>query len=79
MATFVDNARLDDGIGRSPTVVASWNGDRRPPLFWEAIASIKGTRGFLIYDCTDLYENECENLSGYITTYDDILMNAEEY
>ena len=34
LALIVDEDCADLGIERSPTGVASWNGDRRPPLFW---------------------------------------------
>ena len=34
LATVVDEDCYDLGIDRSPTGVASWDDDRRPPLFW---------------------------------------------
>ncbi len=34
LAMMVDEDCFELGIERSPTGVASWNDDRRPPLYW---------------------------------------------
>ena len=34
LAMVIDEDSRELGIDRSPTGVASWNDDRRPPLYW---------------------------------------------
>ena len=49
LAVAIDDDCLELGIDRSPTGVASWFDDRRPPLYW--VASDPGKQGpVLMYE-----------------------------
>ena len=50
LAMPVDDDCLELGIDRSPTGVASWGDDRRPPLFW-VDPGIDDGQVVLMYEC----------------------------
>ena len=62
LATVVDEDCYDLGIDRSPTGVASWNDNRRPPLYWAGSGHPTDCGTVMMYECRHFYEDDCEQL-----------------
>ena len=73
LAIAIDEGCLELGIDRSPTGVASWGDDRRPPLYW--VGSDPGKQGpVLMYECRHFFEDDCEQLPNSLGTIDELLV-----
>ena len=55
LAMVVDKDCYELGIERSPTGVASWNDDRRPPLYWAGSDHPTDCGTVLMYDCKPFF------------------------
>ena len=78
LAMVVDEDCYELGIDRSPTGVASWNDDRRPPLFWAGSDHPVDCGTVLMYECRHFYEDDCEQLPTTLRTIPELIMNAHE-
>ena len=74
----VDEDCYEVGIGRSPTGVASWNDDRRPPLYWVGSDHPTDCGTVLIYERRHFYEDDCEQLPTSLKTIPELLFKAHE-
>ena len=66
------------GIDRSPTGVASWCDDRRPPLYWVQCDDPKGQGAVLMYECRHFFADDCEQLPTSLEAVEDLLVEAHE-
>ena len=64
----VDENCMELGINRSPTGVASWGDNRRPPLFWVG-PDIDDSRIVLMYERRHFFEDECEQLPTSLSSH----------
>ena len=62
LATVVDEDYYELGIERSPTGVASWNDDWRPPLYGAGSDHPTDYGTVLMYECRHFFEDDCERL-----------------
>jgi len=62
LAMVVDEDCYELGIGLSPTGVASWNQDRRPPLYWVGSDHPTDYGTVMMYECRHFFEYYCERL-----------------
>ena len=60
LAMVIDEDCYELGIERSPTGVASWNDDRRPPLYWAGYDHPTDCGTVLMYECRHFFEDDCE-------------------
>ena len=56
----IDKDCVELGIERSPTGVASWNDDRRPPLYWARSDHPTDCGTVLMYERRHFFEDYCE-------------------
>ena len=59
LATVIDEGCMELGIERSPTGVASWNGDRRPLLYWVGSDHPTDCGTVLMYERRHFFEDDC--------------------
>ena len=62
LAMVVDEDCYELGLEGSPTGVASWNDDRRPPLYWVGADHPTDCGTVLMYECRHFYEDDCEQI-----------------
>jgi hypothetical protein len=55
LAMVVDEDCYELGIERSPTGVASWSDDRRPPLYWAGSDHPTDCGTVLMYECRHFF------------------------
>ena len=73
----IDEDCMELGTDRSPTGVASWGDDRRPPLY--GVGCGPGKQGpVLMYECRHFFKDDCELLPASMGTVDELLVNAHE-
>ena len=78
LAMVVDEDCYELGIERSPTGVASWNDDWRPPLYWVGSDHPTDCGTVLMYECRHFFEDDCERLPTSLKVKPELLVNAHE-
>ncbi|MFM7985520.1 MAG: hypothetical protein ACKPKO_40020 [Candidatus Fonsibacter sp.] len=58
----IDEDCMELDIERSPTGVASWNGDRRPPLLRVGSDDPNEVGAVLMYECRHFFEDDCKQI-----------------
>jgi len=66
LAMVIDEDCVELGIERLPTGVASWNGDRRPPLYWAGSDHPSDCGTVLMYERRHFFEDG-ERLPTFLT------------
>ena len=78
LSMVVDEDCYELGIERSPTGVASWNDDRRPPLYWAGSDHATDCGTVLLYECRHFFEDDCEHLPTSLRVKPELRFNAQE-
>ena len=78
MAIVIEEDCAELGLERSQIGVASWNDDRRPPLYWIGSDHPTDCGTVLMYECRHFFEDDCEQLPILLAVSEDVLVDARK-